>query len=166
MTELDGIQSDITNTNFTAYHNSSSSGSRSDEAQVLLVATCSCTSQLDEAVLRSGRLDVHVTLPLPTVDDLSDIMLVMLNQSGISHVLDRWDVKSIAEKMVTLKGTAALCAGVLNKSKYALMRETIEKRKSEDNSNRDNAVPVLEMRHLSEALSSYSPTLVLSPPLL
>ena len=142
-----------------------------NDDKVLLVVTCSSTSLLDEAVLRAGRLDVYVTLPLPSVDDLIDIMLVMLRESNVPHVLDRWDMKGIAERMVKIKGTASLCAGVLNKSRYSLMRELVQMKKQQEEQQEQQKQqhqqyeegasvrqPVLEIRHLLEALSLFSPS--------
>lgn len=49
---------------------------------VFVIAACSDISQLDEALLRPGRLQYHISLGYPTLSDIEDMLRVKLKVLG------------------------------------------------------------------------------------
>ena len=64
LNELDGISSSV--------------GAISAESNILICVACSDINKLDEAILRPGRLQHHIYLGLPNLEDIIDIIRAKL----------------------------------------------------------------------------------------
>lgn len=70
--------------------------SKGSQTQVFIIATSSNINQIDPAVLRPGRIDIHTNLSLPQDQERIDIINGLLKK--IPHELDETHVKSLARK--------------------------------------------------------------------
>jgi ATP-dependent Zn protease len=82
--------------------------------QVIVVAACNHPEMLDPALVRSGRLDRMIAIPLPTIKDLEDIIRFHLTD-GERRVMGYPD-------SYTLASAAVLCAGMSGADVAKLLR--------------------------------------------
>lgn len=95
----------------------SSSGGRGG---VLVVAASSRTDALDAALLRPGRLEEHVLLPLPTVSDIQSILKVQLARMPLDKDVE---LDKVANGLAELNSSGAdvegfCCTLCLNATRY------------------------------------------------
>ena len=86
-----------------------SSGIQGTGEAILVVATSNRMEDIDAALLRPGRLDVHVNIHRPRVCDALDIFRICLSKVQIHSDVD---LRHLAEKLTALDATGASIEGI------------------------------------------------------
>lgn len=71
------------------------------EEKVLVIGTTNRPDLVDEALLRSGRLDIHLFISLPDIDSIIQIISIQVRNYKISGILD---VAAIAKRFLGFSG--------------------------------------------------------------
>ena len=114
LNEMDGIAS-----------SPPSSSSSSSSNRVLVVACTNRMDRLDAALLRPGRLEEHVEIPLPTVDDAIALLRHYWYPSTRGGMVtdDEVDFETLAMHLVNdCHGTAATMEGVTREAVLQCIR--------------------------------------------
>ncbi|KAJ3075025.1 hypothetical protein HDU98_009469 [Podochytrium sp. JEL0797] len=106
-----------------------------EQKGVIVIGSTNRPEKLDDALLRPGRLDHHLHVSMPTMEDRKSILEILLKDS----VVDASRVASVTEGF-----TPADLTVLVRESKYLLLRER-------DAST--NQSTTLEWKHISAALS-------------
>jgi transitional endoplasmic reticulum ATPase len=134
LNELDGI---------TGQKDSGGSTNDNNEGGVLVVVTCSSLSILDEALIRPGRLHVHIHLDFPTAAEVKQIMEVKLSNLPVA---DDVTVDSVLQRLNLFQPTASDLNGICRRAVEAALREAIT-----DDKHHDTSTMNVHLRHFSAA---------------
>ena len=132
----------------------SSSPSSSPQPLLFLLAATNRPELLDPAMLRPGRFDQLLYVPLPSSDERIDIMKACLRDTPVgSDVMDEERVGSWAERMTGYSG--ADIAGVLNGARRLAVRNELSKRAaaSQDDKTAAAVDGVVTVEHIEQSLA-------------
>ena len=92
-------------------------GFSSEESQIIVIGATNFASSLDEALLRPGRFDKHITVPLPDVGGRKEILEMYSKKTKIApdvdlNVLARGTTGFSGAELANLMNQAALKASV------------------------------------------------------
>jgi SpoVK/Ycf46/Vps4 family AAA+-type ATPase len=113
LNELDGI-----------CNRGDSSGS-SFEREVLVVTACLDITQLDEALIRPGRLHYHILLEKPTYDDVVDILELEIKRNNSSAYNDTVDIPLIATSIMRTSPSSSTVVSLCKQAIAYALREAI-----------------------------------------
>jgi len=100
LNELDGISSSSSSSS-----SSTNSSLSTAENRILVIVTTSSPALLDEALLRPGRLDYHIDLPLPTRTDIYNILKTRCSHMALDDDVDLFYIAA------ELKRINSICTG-------------------------------------------------------
>ncbi|KAJ3114559.1 hypothetical protein HK100_001623 [Physocladia obscura] len=107
-----------------------------EQKGVIVIGTTNRPEKLDDALLRPGRLDHHIYVSIPTVEDRKDILdKLLVNQS------DKLDTFRIAT--VTAGFTSADLVALVREAGYLVLRDH----------KLNNSPIIIEWKHIAAALS-------------
>lgn len=118
LNELDGIQS----------HRSSQSAALS--SLVLVVVACRRIGRLDEALLRPGRLQLHIGLDRPDPTSVREILRTSLPQSQRDCTEDSDLLDAVAAKAVRFRPNSAQVRAIGKEAVMAVVKESIQRREA------------------------------------
>lgn len=120
--EDDGSSVDVASRILTTFLNEMDGISSGGSANggVLVVACTNRIETLDAALLRPGRLDEHVLLPMPTLSDVEEMLKLHLAKVPLSEDVD---IAEIADLMVELNGSGADVEGACRSACSRAIRE-------------------------------------------
>jgi SpoVK/Ycf46/Vps4 family AAA+-type ATPase len=137
LNELDGISVPSTSLS------SSSSSSSLENNYVFVVVACKSLDNLDDALIRPGRLQYHLLMDYPGPDDIPEILKILLN--GFHYEFSSGQI----EQLQTIPNlTAATLSEIIYKLKFSLFKERIQQEKIH--------LP-LEETHWKEVIQDYLP---------
>jgi transitional endoplasmic reticulum ATPase len=117
---------------------------------VTVIATTNRPDRLDEALLRTGRFDRLVEVPIPDTDDRREIFAAHLGD----RVHDSVDLQALAEQ--TEGYTGSDIAAIVREAGLIAIEDHL---RDDGRSGRSRNTPELRARHVSEALSAVDPSL-------
>ena len=123
---------------------------------VLLICMTNRKDMIDSAILRSGRIEVHIEIDLPTLEGRKEILAIHTKQLFDNHYIDA-DVNIDHLAFLTKNYTGAELSGLVrNASSYAISREVaIKDGKVSDP--KSKAVPHVTMGDFMRALDEIVP---------
>ena len=150
--EMDGAH---THSQSTAQSTSSSSASSSSPQPLLfLLAATNRPELLDPAILRPGRFDHLLYVPLPSTEERVDIMKACLRDTPTgSDVMEEERVRGWSERMAGYSG--ADIAGVFNGARRLAVRDELSRRSAANESD-GSAAPldgVVTVEHIEQSLA-------------
>jgi SpoVK/Ycf46/Vps4 family AAA+-type ATPase len=86
---------------------------------VLVVACTNRLSAIDAALLRPGRLEEHIEIPLPTIDDLHALLRHFLRNVTMDRTVN---LRILATKLKSRNATAAIVEGVAREAVLLALR--------------------------------------------
>lgn len=124
LVEIDGIESNKHNNNSNLLSSMANGG-------VIVVATCQSIHSLDRALIRPGRLEDHIYIPLPDYEERKEILLAMLKPlilkgdtpTGGDDAMDRL-ASTLAHK--TIGRSPAELKHIVTEEVMKVIRQTIE----------------------------------------
>lgn len=99
------------------------SSDKNGSSGVLVVACTNRLATLDAALLRPGRLDEHVLLPMPSLSDVSEMLKLYLRKVPLSEDVNMTD---LAELLVELDASGADVEGICRNACSRVIREAAE----------------------------------------
>ena len=86
---------------------------------IFIIAMTNRKDLLDEALLRAGRIEVHIEVPLPTREGRAQIFRIHTNKMRNAHMMENINIEELAEKTDNFSG-AEIEAVVKNAASRAL----------------------------------------------
>ena len=86
---------------------------------IFIIAMTNRKDLLDEALLRAGRIEVHIEVPLPTREGRAQIFRIHTNKMRNAHMMENINIEELAEKTDNFSG-AEIGAVVKNAASRAL----------------------------------------------
>jgi SpoVK/Ycf46/Vps4 family AAA+-type ATPase len=137
LNELDGISVPSTSVS------SSSTSSSLENNYVFVIVACKSLHNLDDALIRPGRLQYHLLLDYPGPEDIPEILKILLNSFPYEFSSGQ------IEQLQTIPNlTAATLSEIIYKLKFSLFKERIQQEEIH--------LP-LEERHWKEVIRDYLP---------
>jgi len=123
--EDDGSSVDVTSRMLTTFLNEMDGISSGGNANggVLVVACTNRLETLDAALLRPGRLDEHVLLPMPIVSDVSDMLTLHLAKVSLNEDVN---ISELAELLVELNASGAGVEGICRDACSRVIRDATQ----------------------------------------
>lgn len=123
--EDDGSSVDVSSRILTTFLNEMDGVSSGGDANsgVLVVACTNRLETLDAALLRPGRLDEHVMLPVPTTSDVSDILKLHLAKVPMN---DDVNMTELADLLVEFNASGADVEGMCRDACSRVIREAAQ----------------------------------------
>lgn len=122
-TESGGGNSDVHSRILSTLLNEMDGISNSVQQEVLVVAATNRLTALDAALLRPGRLQEHVFIPLPTKSDCFDILTLRLKDWSVDGDLD---LNQIAEDLFESGASGADIDGLCREASLHAIRERLD----------------------------------------
>lgn len=98
-------------------------GGANGSSGVLVVACTNRLATLDAALLRPGRLDEHVLLPMPTLSDVSEMLKLYLTKVPLTEDVN---IRDLAELLVEVDASGADVEGICRNACSRVIREAAE----------------------------------------
>ena len=95
---------------------------------IFIIAMTNRKDLLDEALLRAGRIEVHIEVPLPSREGRAQIFRIHTNKMRNAHMMENIDLLELAEKTDNFSG-AEIEAVVKNAASRALHEQLALSRK-------------------------------------
>ena len=121
--ENDGSSVDVASRILTTFLNEMDGISSDANGGVLVVACTNRLEMLDAALLRPGRLDEHVLLPMPVLSDVSEMLKLFLAKVPLCEGVN---ITELAELLVELNASGADVEGVCRDACSRVIRDATE----------------------------------------
>lgn len=129
LNELDGIVGTNTdNDNDSIPISSGNNTAFADDTRVLVVVACSRLNQLDDALIRPGRLQYHVELNYPSTTELEAILAIKLSKLPCSPDIEVSRIVESISRAAAARGkclTGSDMDNLTRKAVYSAMREAV-----------------------------------------